>query len=62
MLATGAQVGTPLVAALVCQNQRQASASRVRRYVYLQVVPKALVRKMPGYLFSSFELVAAVRS
>jgi hypothetical protein len=56
----GAEVGTPLVTAMVCQNQRQASSSRVRQYVYLQVVPKAIVRKMPGYLFSSFELLSAV--
>ena len=60
--AIGAEVGTPLVLSLICQSSRVPSYQRVRRYVHVQVVPKAVVRKMPGYVFSSFEAVAALRN
>ena len=56
----GAEVGTPLMLTLACQNEREKSPSRIRRYMNLQLVPKALVAKMPGYFFSSYELVASV--
>lgn len=59
-LAIGAEVGTPLMLTLACQNEREKSSSRIRRYMNVQVVPKALVAKMPGYFFSSHELVASV--
>jgi ABC-type antimicrobial peptide transport system permease subunit len=58
----GAEVGTPLVMSLVCQNQRAPTASRVTRYLYLQIQPKALIRKMPGFFFSSYEAVAIVQN
>ena len=56
----GAEVGTPLVMSLICQNQRTASPSRVRRFLYLQIQPKALISKLPGFFFSSYEAVSAV--
>ena len=47
----GAEVGTPLVMSVVCQNQRAPTASCERQYLYLQIQPKALISKIPGFFF-----------
>ena len=44
-------VGTPLVMSVVCQNQRAPTASCERQYLYLQIQPKALISKIPGFFF-----------
>jgi len=53
-----AEVGTPLVMTLVAQRDRSWYTQRAG--LYLQVRPKALVSKMPGFFFSSYEITARI--
>ena len=51
--AVGAEVGTPLAVVAVAQSSRGPGG--MRHTLYFQAVPKALVGKMPGMTFSSYE-------
>ena len=58
LLPCQAEVGTPLMLLLVCRNARSGNAAR--EYLYFQLMPKALVSKMPGYFFSSYGVTARI--
>lgn len=55
-----AEVGTSLVLVPLCQAARTWSAKRST--LYLQLLPKALVSKMPGYFFSSYGAAASIQN
>jgi hypothetical protein len=50
----GAEVGTPLVMSCLwfARTSSPPTASGVRQYLYLQIQPKTLISKMPGFFFS----------
>jgi len=50
--ALGAEIGTEIVSVIQAQNSRNNPSSR--RYLYLQMIPKVLVSKFPGFFFSSY--------
>uniref|UniRef100_A0A6U6A8Q8 ABC3 transporter permease C-terminal domain-containing protein n=1 Tax=Guillardia theta TaxID=55529 RepID=A0A6U6A8Q8_GUITH len=56
----GAEVKSLLVLVLIAQNEREYSPSRFRRNIFIELEPKVLAKKFPGFFFSSYEAATSV--